>query len=724
MAVAPAKQSQPAQVQPQYSQVYKLGLPGGIKRDGTIFETPEYTDGVWCRFQRQVPKKIGGYTEIFSTFDGILRGLTMQGYNGVNYVFAGTSKGLDIFATGQSFGIGAGPYRATLVPGYSQFPVASTTISASNTTSFTIDSSNATPISYTSVFPTGTKVIFTQSGTPLTYTVTTSSFSTPNTVVNFTPPYSGSISNIWLANYTFSANSNLLWQFDYQYNPTGGALNLVAHPGLNLMSIDNAIKSQVYIGSILPNSSQQWVFNGLADTSGTAPTYQAVAVDGGVCVLHPFIFVFGSNGFIANNNVSSIYLNQSLTDWNGPLANQVNVASGKVVKGLPIRGGGYSPAGLFWATDSLIRVLFTGTAPDYWTYDIVSSQISIMSSSAAVEMDGLYYWMGVDRFYVYDGRVTVVPNDKNVNWLFNNLNYSQRQKVWATKVPRYNELWFFYPRGDATECTDAIIYNVKDKLWYDAGQATGARRSCGYTTEVFPTPVWAGWDFNATFSKEHTVINHPSVLPAANSAQAYFAGNLTPAFSPGAYISFNESESNTVVYQIASSQYYSNAAIGVAGVTLVTATQPFSANVTANTLAYVVEGGYPIWQHETGLDQVSLTEQTAIYSSYTTGDISWVGGTTTPSNTQAVGNNRRMHIRRIEPDFVQGGNLALTIVGRKFANSQIESSGPFIFDPSTEKIDLRVEYREVQLKVESNEVGGNYEQGRLLITQELGDERP
>jgi len=457
MAVAPAQPAQQQQIQPQYSQVYKMALPGGIKRDGTIFETPEYTDGVWCRFQRQVPKKMGGYQEIFATFDGIMRGMTMNGYNGVNYVFAGTRVGLDVFATGQSLGIGSGPYRAVFIPGYSQFPIANTTISASNTTSFTINSSNATPTSYTQPFSNGTQIIFSQSGTVAPYTVTNSTFTSPNTVVTFTPAHSGSISNVWLYNYNFSANSNLLWQFDYQYNPQGGALNLLAHPGLNLNNIDNAIKSQVYIGSILPNSSEQWTFNGLADTSGTSPTYQAIAVDGGVCALHPFIFVYGSNGFIANNNVSSIYANQSLTDWNGPLANQVNVATGKVVFGMPIRGGAYSPAGLFWATDSLIRVLFTGSAPNYWTYDIVSSQISIMSSQSVVEMDGLYYWMGVDRFYLYDGRVTVVPNDKNVNWLFNNLNYQQRQKVWATKVPRYNEIWFFYPRGTATECTDVLM---------------------------------------------------------------------------------------------------------------------------------------------------------------------------------------------------------------------------------------------------------------------------
>ena len=725
MAVAPAQPAQQQQVQPQYSQIYTLNIAAGIKRDGTQFDANECIDGVWCRFQRLRPKKMGGYTELFSTFDGILRGMTMNGYNGVNYIFAGTSTNLDVFTTGQSLGIGSGPYRVTFVPGYSQFPVANTTISASNTTSFTINSSNATPVSYTSVYPTGTKVIFSQNTSPTVYTVTSSTFSSPNTVVNFTPSYSGNaISNVWLYNYSFEPNDNYLWQFDYQYNPQGGALNLLAHPGINLTNIDNAIKSQVYYGSIVPNSSQQWLFYGLADTSGTAPTYKPITVDGGVCVLHPFIFVYGDSGFIANNNVSSIYANQSISDWNGPLANQVNVATGKVVLGMPIRGGAYSPAGLFWATDSLIRVLFTNSAPTYWTYDIVSSQISIMSSQAAVEMDGLYYWMGVDRFYVYDGRVTVVPNDKNVNWLFDNINLQQRQKVWATKVPRYNEIWFFYPRGNATECTDAIIYNVKDKIWYDAGQAIGAQRSCGYTTEVFPTPLWADWNYQAIYGKAFLTIQHPSVMPVPNANQFYLSGDQTPTFSPGDYISFSTYPQDNV-YQIATSRFYSNATIGVTGVTLVTATENFSPTPITGSTVYYIQGGYPIWQHEVGTDEISFINQSAIYSSFTTSDISWVGGTTnTGAGLNQVGPNRRMHIRRIEPNFLQAGNLTMTVIGRKFASSNVEDSGPFTFAPDTEKIDMRVEHREVGLQFVSNEVGGNYEMGRLLITQELGDERP
>ena len=711
------------QVDPNYGYIYTLGVTPGIKRDGTQFEAREFSAGTWCRFQRGVPKKMGGYKQIFTTENGILRGLITNPYNGVNYVFGGTQNGLDVFTTGTTFAAGSGPYPVIFTPGYSKFPITGDSISNS-TTSFTITSTASTPKNYTSVYAAGTKVIFTQSGTPTVYTVGSSSFSTPNTVVNFTPSFSGTITNVWLYNYSFVPDTRNLWQFDLQYNPSGGALELLAHPGLNLQNIDNGVVSPIFYGSVLPNSSEQWTTQVLADSGGQNPTYRAITVDGGVCVLYPFIFVYGSSGFIANNNVDSTnYSAQSPTDWNGPLANQINMSASKVVKGQPVRGGTNAPSGLFWALDSLIRVSFTGAAPNYWRYDIVSSQTSIMSSSSVVEMDGIFYWMGVDRFYAYNGSVTVVPNDKNVNWLFNNLNYEQRQKVWATKVPRYNEIWFFYPRGSATECTDAIVYNVKDKLWYDAGSAIGAQRSCGYTTEVFPTPIWADWNYNAIYSQAFEIIAVPPGYPDLTSYQFYLAGDQTQVFSPGDYMSFSNTGQPSV-YRVASSEFqYDNDGNPPPGTTLITVTTEFNPLPDVGNLVYVVDGGYRLWQHEFGLNEVTNAGETAITANFTTCDISWIGGT--PAQDTPQGINRRFHLRRIEPDFVQGGNMSLTIMGRKFASGpNEEDSGPYIFSPDTPKIDLRVEYREATLFFQSNEIDGNFEMGRIMITAEYGDERP
>jgi hypothetical protein len=137
----------------------------------------------------------------------------------------------------------------------------------------------------------------------------------------------------------------------------------------------------------------------------------------------------------------------------------------------------------------------------------------------------------------------------------------------------------------------------------------------------------------------------------------------------------------------------------------------------------MVHGGYAIWQHEFGLNKVTFLDESAIQSSFTTCDISWVGGT--PSQDTAQGVNRRMHLRRIEPDFVQAGTMTLDVIGRKFASGESqEISGPFTFDENTPKIDMRVEHRETRLKFESNTIDGNYEMGRILITAEYGDERP
>jgi hypothetical protein len=704
--------------QEQYNLVYTLAVQAGIKRDGTKFESRDYQDGVWCRFQRMTPKKMGGYREIFGTFTGIPRGMVISPYNGINYIFTGNRYGIDVFITGNTIGVGSGPYIANILPGYSQFA-----LSANTAHTFRITSTATTPINYTSVFPAGTKVIFNQTNPAVVFNVTGSTFASPNTTVTVTETIVGTVTDVWLYNTSYSPDIRNLWQFDLQYSPAGGALKVLAHPGLNLNNIDNGEETQVLVGDIIPVTPGVWNFYGLSDSTGQQPTYRPISVNGGVCVLYPYIFVYGDNGYIANNHVETAYGTQTLTDWNGATANQINMSSSKVVKGLPVRGGTNSPSGLFWATDSLIRVSFTGAAPLYWRYDIISSQISTMSSSCFVEMDGVYYWLGVDRFYQYNGVVSVLPNDKNVNWLFDNVNFTARQKVWATKVPRYNEIWFFYPRGTATECTDAIIYNVKDKIWYDAGQANGARRSCGYTTEIFPTPIWCGWDYEVTYSPPFTLIATPAGEPAPAANQFYLAGDATPDFSPGDYFSFSNAGNPAVtVYKVEASELIITGLVPAPGVTLVTATTNFSPAVVAGDVVYYTEGGYPIWQQEYGYNKVSFSTETAITSSFTTCDISWVGGT--PSQDTAQGPNRRMHLRRVEPDFVQTGVMTMDIKGRKFAQGLSEFSGPFSFDPNTGKIDLRVEHREVSLTFTSNDIDGNYEMGRLLITAEYGDERP
>ena len=112
-----------------------------------------------------------------------------------------------------------------------------------------------------------------------------------------------------------------------------------------------------------------------------------------------------------------------------------------------------------------------------------------------VDYDGVFYWIGTDRFLMFNGVVREVPNALNLNYFFDGLNYSQRQKVFAVKVPRFGEIWWMYPRGDAIECTHAIIYNVRENTWYDTPLPNGGRSAAavGADLAVMNTDIRRPW---------------------------------------------------------------------------------------------------------------------------------------------------------------------------------------------------------------------------------------
>jgi hypothetical protein len=523
-----------------------------------------------------------------------------------------------------------------------------------------------------------------------------------------------------------------------------------------------------------------------ATTSGqsTLTFNNNVEVSGGLVSLHPYLFVYGNNGLIRNCAAGN------LEDWVSADANETNVATGKIVQGLPVRGGSNAPSGLFWSLDSLVRVSFiggTGTPPQYWRYDIISSQSSILSSQSAIEYDGIYYWCGTDRFLLYNGVVKEIQNDINQNYFFDNLNYAQRQKVWATKVPRYGEIWWFYPRGDATECTDAIIYNVRENTWYDAGQALGSRRSAGYFSQVFAYPIAANWDasvsevvftapFNLVINSEFLYLDTYNTQAAVN--QVISGSNITSGtkvvsistsniktlgtITPGsgyvnaiytnvpltggsgsgakATISVIGGQVSAVTvtdrglgYEIGDILSASNTNLGGTGsgfaipVTAIYAQAIEMSNVATGTGVSSLTFSTPpnliqLYQHEIGTDAIDGQNVIAVRSFFETSDLSLMAGG--PSQPAPEGLNRWLRIERIEPDFLQQGEMSVVVTGRPFAQSEDKDSQPYTFGPNTGKIDMREQRRELRLRFISDVAGGNYQLGRLLLNAEIGDVRP
>lgn len=355
----------------------------GIKRDGTKFEGANYVDGQWVRFQRGLPRKIGGYRQISNFANGVIRQFHTQALNNFVYTHMGYGEGLQTM-TIDTLGNASAPMVRT--------PAA------------------------------------------------------------------------------FVGGDNYMWSFDAMNDGGGGGSVIIGVATDTALDISSAAAKQVYIGNIY----------------GSAPLTEitGITVSGGICVLHPYLFVFGTNGYVQWSDANDP------TNFVTGDAGNAFISASKVVKGLPLRGGGQSPAGLFWTLDSVIRASYTGQA-DVFSFDTISSSSSILSANSVIEYDGIYYWCGMDRFLMYNGVVREVPNELNINYFFDGLNTEQSNKVFAYKVPRYGEIWWCYPRGTATECTHAVIYNVRENSWYDT-ELPNLGRSAGIYAQVFHSPIMAG----------------------------------------------------------------------------------------------------------------------------------------------------------------------------------------------------------------------------------------
>jgi hypothetical protein len=661
------------------AKVFALDTQAGVQRDGTVFDRTFYSDGRWVRFQRTRPRKILGYREIIADLAGPSRGIYVNPQNAFSYVYSGYNDGLQVLPINDN-GVGSALQNFTL---------------------------------------TG-----------------------------------------------FVANVNNLWQFDSLFDAQGsGNELLVAHAGQNLSDINNSVNTKVLGGdvagttmsplgvftatattvngnttitlsaanslvgagqtvtgtgipantTVVSVSTTSVVISNAATASGTVTVTfdNNVSVSGGVVVLHPYVFVYGNNGLLRNSAAGDP------NNWVSADSNETNVASTKVVQGLPVRGGSNAPSGLFWSLDSLIRVSYTPTTVTisgtpqtfYWRYDIISSQSSILSSQSVIEYDGIYYWCGVDRFLLYNGVVKEIPNVFNQNYFFDNLNYAQRNKVYATKVPRFGEIWWFFPSGDSTECNDCIIYNIRENCWYDAGTALGARRSAGYFSQVFHYPINAGWEPNATGGVNGTTISNAG---SAYTNGTYLLTPLTGGTGTGATADI------TVAGGVVTSVTIANRGTGYTVGDFLSATIPAGAGFVltiTTTMTFV-----SLWQHEIGTDAIKGANVEAIESYFETSDLGFVAGG--PSQPTMVGENKWIRVDRIEPDFIQSGDMTVQVTGRPFAQSDDVTSDPYTFSPDNGKVDMREQRRELRLRFTSNTQGGNYQMGRVIVDAEFGDTRP
>lgn len=280
----------------------------------------------------------------------------------------------------------------------------------------------------------------------------------------------------------FTPDANNSWTFDLFSDSTSlpPTSYVCAQVSPNLMDITGTTEGPIFYGDKSLTTPLQQVVDA---NSANAP----VLVSGFIIYSAPILIAGGNDGIIRWTNPNKIL------EWsNGGNLNIQAIAGTKLVAAART-GSTNEPALLFWSLNSLIRAQYSAdpTNPNLTLFQTqtLEENITIISPNCVIKYDNIFFWVGVDQFYCFNGVVQTLPNTMSTDWFFDNVDMNYRCKIFGLAVRRYHELWWFYVKkgSGATEPTDVIIYNLQEKRWYD----TILSRTAGVPATTFPSPIMA-----------------------------------------------------------------------------------------------------------------------------------------------------------------------------------------------------------------------------------------
>ena len=116
-------------------------------------------------------------------------------------------------------------------------------------------------------------------------------------------------------------------------------------------------------------------------------------------------------------------------------------------------------------TDTAVYAMQYIGLPLVFSFTLLASNISLMSPNAVSVANNIVFWMGRDKFYVFDGQVRALPSTLRSH-VYDNINTEQEFQVISGTNEEYNEVWWFYPTGTDTQINNYVVYNYLENIWY------------------------------------------------------------------------------------------------------------------------------------------------------------------------------------------------------------------------------------------------------------------
>lgn len=201
---------------------------------------------------------------------------------------------------------------------------------------------------------------------------------------------------------------------------------------------------------------------------------------------------------------------ESVVDWVPSSLNQAG--SVRLSYGSAIIAALQTRQEVLVVTDVALYSLQYVGAPVVWSTQLLGDNISIIGQNAITVASGRVFWMGVDKFYTYDGRVQTLRCDLRRH-VFSDINLQQNQQTFAGTNEGFNEIWWFYPSADSTTVDSYVVYNYGEDIWYYGTLARTAWNDSGLRNY----PQAATYTYNIT-NQEYGVDDEESATPVPINA--------------------------------------------------------------------------------------------------------------------------------------------------------------------------------------------------------------
>jgi hypothetical protein len=260
----------------------------------------------------------------------------------------------------------------------------------------------------------------------------------------------------------------------------------------------------------------------LINTSGSQSGTQSISTLVDVPTYQNIIFVSDTSRFVlvfGTNEIGSAVLDpmlvrwgdqESVVDWVPAITNQagsLRLSHGsKIVAAQQTR-----QEILTWTDSSLYSLQYLGP-PYVWGSQLLGDNISIIGPNATAIASGRSYWMGIDKFYVYDGRVQTLRCDLRRH-VFSNINTQQNEQIFAGTSEGFNEVWWFYCSAGVTTVDSYVVYNYAEDIWYYGSLA----RTAWIDSGLRDYPVAATYSYNLV-NHEEGIDDNETGTPTAITA--------------------------------------------------------------------------------------------------------------------------------------------------------------------------------------------------------------